>query len=159
MILVCTTSRPQTMLVVARLADTQKRISDVIQALSQLPSSWTLDIVGTGRRTGTAWLALADRLGVADRVHFVGFVTDPVDLRERYRACGVAVMASAQEKRAAPGSAGSYGVWMCRSGERHPVIFASWPQDSRRFRRGSSSPSAMSWRWLRPSDFASAGAG
>jgi glycosyltransferase involved in cell wall biosynthesis len=93
-----TTSRPQRMLVVARLADTQKRISDVIQALSQLPSSWTLDIVGTGPDRDSL-AALADRLGVADRVHFVGFVTDPVDLRERYRACGVAVMASAQEAR------------------------------------------------------------
>jgi glycosyltransferase involved in cell wall biosynthesis len=87
----------RTILVVARLTDEQKRISDVIRALVNLPG-WTLDLVGTGPDQAVLE-ALADELNVRDRVSFVGFVSDRAALRRRYTECGVAVMASAHEAR------------------------------------------------------------
>lgn len=89
---------PKTIVVVARLTDHQKRISDVIRALLYLPEDWSLQVYGTG--PDQADLAgLANTLGVADRVTFRGFVADPVSLRDRYRSAGVVVMASAHEAR------------------------------------------------------------
>jgi glycosyltransferase involved in cell wall biosynthesis len=89
---------PPSILVVARLADRQKRISDVMRAIARLDRSWTLEVVGTGPDAGRLQ-DLARRLRVADRVTFSGFVSDREAVRDRYRSCGVMVMASAHEAR------------------------------------------------------------
>lgn len=69
----------------------------LFRALTYL-SDWTLDIIGVG--PDREMLAgLAESLGVAERVNFAGFVADRAELRDRYRACGVTVMASAHEAR------------------------------------------------------------
>lgn len=51
-----------------------KGLDDLIRALPELPNVEAF-IVGEGPM-GTAWRALAERLGVAERVHFVGAVSD-----------------------------------------------------------------------------------
>lgn len=95
------TARPmtaRTILVVARLTDEQKRVSDVINALSHLADDWELKIVGSGPDLGSLE-ALAVDLGVSHRVHFLGFVRDPVELRAQYRSCDVFVLASSHEAK------------------------------------------------------------
>lgn len=88
-------SRPRTVLAVGRLADDQKRISDLIRAMAALPD-FHLDIVGSGPDQA-ALTALASELGVGDRVTFHGFVSDRALLRDHYRACGVFCCPSAWE--------------------------------------------------------------
>lgn len=88
-------ARP-TILCVARLHEVQKRLSDVIRALAQLPSDWQLQLAGTGPDEGMLQ-ALARDLGVADRVHFLGFVGDATELRRLYRQASVVALPSAYE--------------------------------------------------------------
>jgi glycosyltransferase involved in cell wall biosynthesis len=89
--------KPRRLLVVARLTDEQKRISDIVRSLSYLPP-WELDIAGSGPDLALLEGLAAD-LGVRHRVHFLGFVSDPSRLRQLYRSCGVFVLASAHEAR------------------------------------------------------------
>ena len=85
-----------TILCVARLHEVQKRLSDVVRALAQLPPEWQLQLAGTG--PDKAMLeALARELGVADRVHFLGFVGDAIELRRLYREATVVALPSAYE--------------------------------------------------------------
>jgi glycosyltransferase involved in cell wall biosynthesis len=88
--------RPPRMLVVARLVDAQKRVSDVIDALALMPAEWGLDVVGRGPDED-ALRERAERAGVADRVAFHGWVGSREELRERYRSCGVFVLPSTWE--------------------------------------------------------------
>jgi glycosyltransferase involved in cell wall biosynthesis len=90
------TGQAPRMLVVARLVDAQKRVSDVISALALLPEEWGLDVVGRGPDE-EALRGHAQRLGCAHRVTFHGWVGSREDLRERYRRCGVFVLPSAWE--------------------------------------------------------------
>jgi glycosyltransferase involved in cell wall biosynthesis len=83
---------------VGRLHDTQKRLSDVIRALALLDprESWTLEIAGVG--PDEAMLrSLATGLGLAERVHFLGFVRDRQRLRDLYRSAGAFALPSAYE--------------------------------------------------------------
>ncbi len=90
-----TIQRAKTLLTVARLSNRQKRTSDIIRALAKLPADWSLDIAGTGPAEPML-RRLADRLGVADRVRFLGFVSRD-QVRSLLRSCGVYVMPSANE--------------------------------------------------------------
>ena len=89
-------ARPPRMLVVARLVDAQKRVSDVISALARMPAEWGLDVVGRGPDEA-ALREHAERLGVAGRVAFHGWVGSREELRDRYRSCGVFVLPSTWE--------------------------------------------------------------
>jgi glycosyltransferase involved in cell wall biosynthesis len=90
-----TIERTKTLLTVARLSNRQKRTSDLIRALAKLPEEWSLDIAGTG--PAEAMLRrLAHRLGVSDRVRFLGFVSRD-QVRTLLRTCGVYAMPSANE--------------------------------------------------------------
>lgn len=91
-----TERRPKRILTVARLADEQKRISDLIKALALLPGDWSLEIVGSGP---DEWLLreLAEQEGVAERVDFAGWVADREELRERYQRAGVFSLPSTWE--------------------------------------------------------------
>jgi glycosyltransferase involved in cell wall biosynthesis len=91
-----TVSTPPTILCVARLHEVQKRLSDVIRALAQLPTDWRLKLAGTGPDQRMLE-ALARELGVADRVHFLGFVGDPTELCRLYREATVVALPSAYE--------------------------------------------------------------
>lgn len=88
--------RERTILIVARLEDRQKRISDVIRALPMLDRSWRLVLAGTGPDE-QAYRRLSSDLGVADRVELAGWIADREELRRLYRRCGVFVMASTWE--------------------------------------------------------------
>lgn len=88
--------RSPRMLVVARLVDAQKRVSDVISALASMPAEWGLDIVGRGPDEA-ALREHAERVGVAGRVTFHGWVGSREELREHYRRCGVFVLPSTWE--------------------------------------------------------------
>lgn len=83
-------------LTVARLEDRQKRLSDLLRALTHLDSAWTLDIVGSGPDLDRLQ-QLAASLGVSDRVQFSGFITDKQQLRQKYRQCRVFALPSAWE--------------------------------------------------------------
>jgi glycosyltransferase involved in cell wall biosynthesis len=89
-------ARGQSVLVVGRLSDAQKRISDLIRALPLLPDPWQLEIAGSGPDERSL-RALAESLGVGERVRFHGFVADKSVLRERYRAAGVFALPSVWE--------------------------------------------------------------
>jgi glycosyltransferase involved in cell wall biosynthesis len=89
------TPRSKTVLTVARLTDKQKRTSDLIMAMAELPKDWSLDIVGTGPDKPKLERLVAD-LGLASRVRFHGFV-DRDAVRSFVRHCGVYVMPSANE--------------------------------------------------------------
>jgi glycosyltransferase involved in cell wall biosynthesis len=87
---------PATIVNVARLNDGHKRHSDLLRALALLPSPWRLELVGDGpdrRRLE----ALADDLGLADRVVFLGFEPDKARVRERLQRCTVFALPSAHE--------------------------------------------------------------
>ncbi len=62
-------------LVWSGLHSPRKALNIALEALSQLPATveWSLHILGEGPQTAR-WKALADRLGVADRCCFVGWV-------------------------------------------------------------------------------------
>ncbi len=70
----------------------QRALIEIAAGLGETPP-WQLWLAGEGSaRAGCE--ALADRLGVADRVRFLGFQADPTPL---YRAADVAVLASRAE--------------------------------------------------------------
>jgi glycosyltransferase involved in cell wall biosynthesis len=84
-----------TILFVGRL-DEEKRVPDILHALASLDrSDIRLEIVGDGG-CRTAWQALADRLGLSDRVIFHGFVSDR-ELTAAYARCDVFCMPSTAE--------------------------------------------------------------
>ena len=86
----------KTILIVARLFERQKRISDLIRAMKYLDRDWTLEIVGTG--SDLKFLQnLASSLGVAQQVRFLGFIGDKSKLREKYQQCTVFASSSAWE--------------------------------------------------------------
>jgi glycosyltransferase involved in cell wall biosynthesis len=85
-----------TILCVGRLHDVQKRLTDVIRALARLPADWRLEIAGTGPDRPMLE-QLAAQLGVAERVAFLGFVSDPAELRRLYRRASVMALPSAYE--------------------------------------------------------------
>ena len=89
-------SQERSVLVVARLNDHQKRVSDAVRALAQLPEPWRLDVVGTGPDRDRLE-ALAAEEGVGARVTFHGFVGGREALRELYRRCGVFAAPSSSE--------------------------------------------------------------
>ncbi|MBW4483296.1 MAG: glycosyltransferase family 4 protein [Tildeniella torsiva UHER 1998/13D] len=86
----------KTLLIVARLNDKQKRISDLIRALLYLDDEWSLDIMGIGADAQTL-KDLVSELKLLDRVNFIGFVTEADVKRGKYRSCSVYVMPSASE--------------------------------------------------------------
>ncbi|MCA1392244.1 glycosyltransferase family 4 protein [Bradyrhizobium sp. IC3123] len=88
-------SRSKTILTITRLTNRQKRTTDLIRALANLPEEWTLDIVGTGPDKDLMQ-GLAAKLGVSHRVRFHGFV-DRSKVRSLLCRCGVYVMPSANE--------------------------------------------------------------
>jgi glycosyltransferase involved in cell wall biosynthesis len=83
-------------LIVARLLDVQKRISDIIRALALLEPSWRLRVLGGGPDEA-ALRELARRVGVLDRCCFEGFVMDRDVVRDALRTCGVFALPSAYE--------------------------------------------------------------
>jgi glycosyltransferase involved in cell wall biosynthesis len=85
-----------TALIVARLNDQHKRISDLLRAIAALPTRWHLDVVGIGP-DGDRLRALASELGVAERVAFLGFESDKARIRDRLQRCTVFVLPSAHE--------------------------------------------------------------
>jgi glycosyltransferase involved in cell wall biosynthesis len=86
---------PPTVLYVGRL-DEEKRVDELLRAFAGLPHqtpeqrSVRLEVVGDGACRAT-WQALAERLGVADRVHFAGFVSED-DLLDAYARAAVFCM-------------------------------------------------------------------
>jgi glycosyltransferase involved in cell wall biosynthesis len=87
--------RGKTVLTVARLTNKQKRTSDLIRALAELPEDWTLDIVGTGPHKKMLE-RLAANLNLSSRVRFHGFL-GRAEVRDLLRRCGVYAMPSAHE--------------------------------------------------------------
>jgi glycosyltransferase involved in cell wall biosynthesis len=83
-------------LAVARLYDSQKRISDAIRATALLPSDWRLEIIGSGPDRKTLE-RLVQGFGVSRRVRFQGFLPTRDEIREKYRECSVFVLPSAYE--------------------------------------------------------------
>jgi glycosyltransferase involved in cell wall biosynthesis len=90
-----TVQRSKTVLTVTRLTNKQKRTSDLIRAVAQLPEEWSLDIVGTGPHRQMLE-DLAANLNVGSRVRFHGFVSR-TQVRDFLRHCGVYAMPSANE--------------------------------------------------------------
>ena len=83
-------------LIVARLLDVQKRISDLIRALTLLEPTWRLRVLGGGPDEAQL-RELARREGVLDRCSFEGFVMDRDVVRDALRTCGVFALPSAYE--------------------------------------------------------------
>lgn len=83
--------RVPTILFVVRL-DAEKRVGELIDAVAALPAQLPtrLVIVGDGTMR-EAWRAQVERLGLADRVTFTGFV-DEAELLAAYATCDVFVM-------------------------------------------------------------------
>lgn len=90
--------RQMQVLTVGRMVEPQKRFRDLVEAMRFLPE-FTLTIVGTGPDEAMV-RERATEAGVADRVHFAGFVSDREQLRRLYRQCGVFVSSSAWEAAA-----------------------------------------------------------
>jgi glycosyltransferase involved in cell wall biosynthesis len=90
-----TAQRGKTVLTVTRLTNKQKRTSDLIQAMAELPEEWTLDIVGTGPDKSMLEKLAAD-LNLSSRIRFHGFV-GRAEVRVFFRHCGVYAMPSANE--------------------------------------------------------------
>jgi glycosyltransferase involved in cell wall biosynthesis len=90
-----TAQRGKTILTVTRLTNKQKRTSDLIRALAELPEEWTLDIAGTGPDRGMLEKLAVD-LGMTSRVRFHGFVSR-ADVPGLLRRCGVYAMPSDNE--------------------------------------------------------------
>ncbi len=90
-----TGQRSTTVLTVTRLTNKQKRTSDLIRAMAELPEEWTLDIVGTGPDKRMLEKLAAD-LNLSSRIRFHGFVGHP-EVRDFFRRCGVYAMPSANE--------------------------------------------------------------
>ncbi|WP_407181342.1 glycosyltransferase family 4 protein [Bradyrhizobium sp. STM 3562] len=87
--------RGKTVLTVARLTNKQKRTSDLIRAMAELPQEWSLDIVGTGPDKDMLQ-RLASDLHLAGRVRFHGFLGRS-EVRDLLRRCGVYAMPSSNE--------------------------------------------------------------
>jgi glycosyltransferase involved in cell wall biosynthesis len=87
--------RGKTILTVTRLTNKQKRTSDLIRAMIELPEEWGLDIVGTGPDRDMLQ-RLASDLGLSHRVRFHGFLGRS-EVRAFLRRCGVYAMPSANE--------------------------------------------------------------
>jgi glycosyltransferase involved in cell wall biosynthesis len=87
--------RGKTVLTVTRLTNKQKRTSDLVRAMAELPEEWTLDIVGTGPDKGMLERLAAD-LELSSRVRFHGFV-GRAEVRDFFRRCGVYAMPSYNE--------------------------------------------------------------
>jgi glycosyltransferase involved in cell wall biosynthesis len=70
----------------------EKGIAHLIQALAAVPMEWRLLVAGDGpeRKPGEA---LARKLGVADRIEFLGWL-DNQDLARRYRQCTLVAVPS-----------------------------------------------------------------
>jgi phosphatidylinositol alpha 1,6-mannosyltransferase len=85
-----------TVLFVGRL-DQEKRVDELIRAFAALPAGLPgrLEIVGDGARR-EEWTALADGLGVADRVRFRGFVSEQ-ELLEAYAGADLFCMPGVAE--------------------------------------------------------------
>jgi glycosyltransferase involved in cell wall biosynthesis len=84
----------RTVLFVGRL-DEEKRVHELLRALALLPDPIRADIVGDGS-CRTELTELADRLGIADRVRFRGFVSD-AELVGAYREAAVFCMPGVAE--------------------------------------------------------------
>jgi glycosyltransferase involved in cell wall biosynthesis len=89
-------ARDREVLVVARLLDVQKRISDLIRALALLDDPWRLRILGDGP-DAPMLRELARDEGVLDRCTFEGFVIDRGAIRAAMQRCGVFALPSAYE--------------------------------------------------------------
>src|SRR5712692_9345837 len=87
--------RSKTVLTVTRLTNKQKRKSDLIRAMADLPDEWSLDIVGTGPDKPMLEGLAAD-LDLSSRIRFHGFV-GRAEVRDFFRRCGVYAMPSANE--------------------------------------------------------------
>jgi glycosyltransferase involved in cell wall biosynthesis len=87
---------PQTVLTVGRLLEMQKRTSDLIRAIHRLGPGWRLRILGSGPDEQTL-RDHARRLGVEDRVAFLGFTLDQERVRTECRSCSVFALPSAYE--------------------------------------------------------------
>jgi glycosyltransferase involved in cell wall biosynthesis len=85
-----------TALIVARLNDQHKRVSDLLRAIAILPLPWHLDVIGIGPDEDRL-RDLARELGVANRVTFFGFESDKGRIRDRLQRCTVFVLPSAHE--------------------------------------------------------------
>ncbi len=83
----------RTVLFVGRL-DEEKRVHELLRAAATLPDI-RVEIVGDGS-CRTALTELAQRIGIADRVTFLGFVSDQ-QLRAAYRRCAVFCMPGVAE--------------------------------------------------------------
>ena len=90
--------RIKQVLTVGRMVEAQKRFSDLIHAMYFLPE-FTLTIVGSGPDEAKL-KQLPAEIGIADRVHFAGFVSDRQQLRRLYQQCGAYVSSSAWEAAA-----------------------------------------------------------
>jgi glycosyltransferase involved in cell wall biosynthesis len=91
-----TTGDGRTILFVGRL-DEEKRVHELLHALTLLPAHLPLraELVGDGS-CRPALTALAQRLGIEDRVRFRGFVS-PADLVDAYRRCSAFCMPGVAE--------------------------------------------------------------
>ena len=69
------TDRPQFHILCVGRLTAQKNFALALQTLALLNEPYHMTILGEGEQRG-ALLALADRLGIADRVRFAGFVDD-----------------------------------------------------------------------------------
>ncbi|HEX5407512.1 MAG TPA: DMT family transporter [Pseudonocardiaceae bacterium] len=83
----------RTILFVGRL-DEEKRVHELLHALAFLPDL-RVELVGDGS-CRQALTELADRLGIADRVRFLGFVGE-TELVDAYRRCAVFCMPGVAE--------------------------------------------------------------
>ncbi len=89
------TQRGKTILTVTRLTNKQKRTTDLIRAMAELPEEWMLDIVGTGPDRPMMERLAAD-LNLTSRVRFHGFV-GRAEVRGFFQRCGVYAMPSDNE--------------------------------------------------------------
>jgi glycosyltransferase involved in cell wall biosynthesis len=87
--------RAKKVLAVGRLVEEQKRFSDLLHAMQALPE-YTLTLVGSGP-DDSRLKNLAANLGLTERVHFAGFISDRNSLRRLYQECGVFVSTSSWE--------------------------------------------------------------
>lgn len=74
-----------------------KRLDLILEALSRLNKNTVLVVVGGGGYDESRYHALAEELSVADRVYFVGKVSDPKILAEYYAVSDATVIASDYE--------------------------------------------------------------
>lgn len=74
-----------------------KGLQFLLEALASIPDA-TLDVAGAGREDARRELeAVAERAGVMDRVRWLGYVADPAEIREIYRAADIFVLPTLSE--------------------------------------------------------------